>query len=115
MPAGYDAWKTTDPRDWYGRDDLEYNDYCDHVEFDVDILDGRARCDRCGETWCATQAQIDAEIERLREHDEWQRHQGRREFWRKLTLPIRWPLFRFLEKVWPKKSCSVLTDDEIPF
>ena len=27
----------------------------------------------------------------------------------------RWPIFRLLEKVWPRKSLSVLTDDEIPF
>jgi len=65
-----------------------------------------------------TSEEIDAELDRQANYQEEcereDRRQRRREFWRKLTLPIRWPIFRLLENVWPRKSLSVLTDDEFP-
>ena len=115
----YDQWKTRDPNDRAYYDD--YEEYepdferCDHDDYDADILTGRATCYRCGHSWYQTTEEINAAIERQREYSEWEERENRREFWRKLTLPVRWPIFRLLERVWPRKSLSVLTDDEIPF
>lgn len=110
----YDQWKTRDPND-RGYYDYEDEDPCDHEGAEIDILTGNWDCYRCGEHRGATQAEIDAELQFQREYAEHQEREYRREFWRKLTLPIRWPIFRLLERVWPRKSLTVLTDEEIPF
>lgn len=102
----YDQWKTDS-----GYDE---RDECYHEESDID-WEGRAHCAACGAVWTASKIEIDHQREQQAEYDTWCRQQERREFWRTLTLPIRWPIFRLLERVWPRKSLSVLTDDEIPF
>lgn len=102
----YDQWKTDS-----GYDEREE---CEHEVFEID-MEGRAHCDACSATWWAYPNEIRWQREQQAEYDTWCRKQERREFWRKLTLPIRWPIFRLLERVWPRKSLSVLTDDEIPF
>jgi hypothetical protein len=104
------------PEDEYGYDpELD----CEHDDYDIDVCMGRASCGCCSKVWYLDSAQIDAELDRQAAYHEdcerWERQQSRREFWRKLTLPIRWPIFRLLERLWPRKSLSVLTDDEIPF
>lgn len=116
----YDQWKTDsgyDERDEY--DDYDAERDCMHEHYEIDVCTGRAECDYCPASWHLTDEQIDAELERQANyHEECEREdrrQRRREFWRKLTLPIRWPIFRLLERIWPRKSLSVLTDDEIPF
>lgn len=118
----YDQWKTRDPNDHGYYDD--YDDYdaeieCCHEHYEIDVCTGRAECDYCDKSWYLSAEEIDAELERQANyHDDMEREerrQRRQEFWRKLTLPIRWPIFRLLERVWPRKSLSVLTDDEIPF
>lgn len=106
----YDAWKLASPDDDYD-DDPE----CDHDDYDVDILEGRARCNRCSESWHVTEEEVQRQIEHQRQYCEWEDRENRREFWRRLTHPIRWPIFRLLERIWPRKACNVLTDDEIPF
>jgi hypothetical protein len=106
----YDVWKLASPYDEYD-DEPE----CYHEDYDIDILEGRTYCNSCSESWYATEEQIAREIEHQREYAEWEDRQRRREFWRKLTLPIRWPVYRLLERIWPRKACSVLTNDEIPF
>ena len=108
----YDDWKLRAPEDEY---DYEEEDPCDHEDAETDCIDGRVVCHRCGAQWYASAEELAAEHQRLVEYHEWEERERRREFWRKLTLPIRWPIFRFLEKVWPRKSLTVLTDDEIPF
>lgn len=105
---GYDAWKLRSPDDDY--DEPE----CHHEEFDIDY-EGRAHCEMCGETWWADGDQIAAQREHQVEYDRWCRRQERREFWRKLTYPIRWPIFRLLDRIWLRKACRVLYDEEIPF
>ena len=102
----YDQWKTESGY-------LE-RDECCHEEYEID-MEGRAHCEMCSQTWWASEAEMAGQRERQIEYDSWCREEERREFWRKLTLPIRWPIFRLLEKVWPRKSLTVLTDDEIPF
>lgn len=113
----YDQWKTTDPADYY--DDYDAEIECEHEHYEIDVCMGRAECDYCSKSWYLTSEEIDAELDRQATYHEdcerWERQQRRRELWRKLTLPIRWPLFRLLERIWPRKSLVVLTDDEIPF
>lgn len=116
----YDQWKTRDPNDRGFYDDDEYDermeeDYCEHSDYEVDILSGRAECSRCPHSWYLTDEEISAEIDRQARHQEDVEREERREFWRRLTYPIRWFIFRVLERIWPRKSLSVLTDDEIPF
>jgi hypothetical protein len=52
----YDEWKLASPYD-------EYDEPCEHRDYEIDILDGCARC-ICGETWSVSQAEIEREIER---------------------------------------------------
>lgn len=105
---GYDAWKLASP------DDERPEDECSHEEYEINY-EGRAHCDCCGEGWWASTEEIQSQREREAEYDRWCRREERREFWRKLTYPIRWPIYRLLNRIWPRKSCSVLLDDEIPF
>jgi hypothetical protein len=68
--------------DWvdYGYDDFDDDpdpDFCDHEDYEPDIINGRAMCHQCGHTWWMTEAEIDAEIARIRAYDEWQREQER--------------------------------------
>ena len=90
------------------------DDECCHDEHEVNY-EGRAVCDRCAATWWASADEIRAQQRRVAEFDRWCRHEARREFWRNLAYPIRWPLYRLLQRVWPRRSAPVLTDDEIPF
>jgi hypothetical protein len=111
----YDQWKTTDPNDHGYYDDDEYDPEldCEHDDYDIDVCLGRASCNCCSKTWYLDNQQIDAELDRQANyHAECEREdcrQWRREFWRKVTLPIRWPVFRLLERLWPRKSLSVPT------
>ena len=43
--------------------DYDEDDVCDHVDYDTDILTGRAHCWRCGEAWWLTDAELRSEIE----------------------------------------------------
>lgn len=90
-------------------------DLCDHEDYDVDILSGRASCNNCLAHWYVDQEEVERQIEHQRRYSDWEERENRWEFWRKLTHPVRWPIYRLLERIWPRKSCSVLTDDEIPF
>ena len=107
----YDEWKLRSPDDEYGYDD----DPCDHEDYTVDIVDGSCWCLYCNEVWHGTADDIVAQIQHEAEYHEWEMKQYRREFWRKLTFPIRWPIFRLLEWIWPRRSHKVLDDSELPF
>lgn len=51
--------------DWEDRDDLDdwYDDEpCDHDDYEVDILTGRAACHRCGETWWLSSERLKQEL-----------------------------------------------------
>lgn len=118
-----DQWKTRSPDDErfqfypydYGEEEREPEDDCTHEDYERDILTGRATCNSCDHHWYLSDERVLADMGREAQYDEWQRRQDRREFWRRLSYPIRWPIFRVLERVWPRKACSVLLDDEIPF
>lgn len=115
MWSTYDRWKTRSPDDERWCDSFEGpEDECAHEDFETNS-EGRRSCCCCDHSWWPTTAEIETEQHLQREYDKWQRQEARREFWRKVTYPIRWPIYRLLEKIWPRKSCSVLLDDEIPF
>lgn len=103
----YDAWKLASPDD-------ERDEECWHEEYEIG-LDGRARCDRCGYSWWATSEQIESQRRLMADYDAYCAREERREYLRRLTAPIRWPIYRLLERIWPRKSVAVLSDDEIPF
>ena len=105
---GYDQWKLRSPYD----DGQE--DECDHDDYEID-MEGRAHCDACSATWWADRIEIDRQREQQAVYDTWYRQQERRECWRGLTYPVRMFVHRVLSRVWPRKACSALSDDEIPF
>ena len=104
----YDAWKLRSPEDEYPEAE------CYHEEYEID-WEGRAHCDRCGEAWWPGADEVRSQREASRAYDEHCRREERRERWRRLTWWVRWPIFRLLDKAWPRRSLSVLHDDEIPF
>lgn len=104
----YDAWKLRSPDDEYEHAE------CHHESFEID-MEGRAHCDDCYESWWATADEIHTQREQQAEYDAWCARQERRVFWLRLTHPVRWTLHLILQKVWPRKSMSVLADEEIPF
>jgi hypothetical protein len=118
---GYDSWKLRSPEDEYGGyyDAYDRECDCDHEDYDIDVCTGRASCNLCSHHWYLDSCEIDAELDRQARYHEGmereERRHRRRQFWRRLTYPFRWPIFRMLQRIWPRKSLSVLTDDEIPF
>ena len=109
----YDAWKLASPYDEY--------EECYHDDYDID-LEGRAHCSTCNETWWPSVAEMKHLRHLDEQYDKHCRREERREFWRNLrrkpidwTYPIRFRLYRLLERIWSRKSCWPLTDDEIPF
>lgn len=118
---GYDAWKLRSPDDDYGwhpdegpeaSNDCEMENGC-RVIWEINS-EGLASC-VCGLEWIPSaeeKAAFLAAKADLRRHE---RRERDREFWRRLTYPIRWPIFRLLEKVWPRKAMRVLDDSEVPF
>jgi hypothetical protein len=106
----YDSWKLASPDDY-----CDDPDPCDHEDYEINIVDGRCWCHKCGEVWHASKEEISLQIQHEAEYHEWERTQQRREFWLKLTRPIRWPIFRLMERIWPRHATRVLDDGEIPF
>jgi hypothetical protein len=89
------------------------------ADYDIDTIEGRCHRHRRGDSWYATEEEIisaiDSESVYARYVDELNHRQWWRDLFARLTLPIRWPIFRLLERVWPRKASGVLLDDEIPF
>jgi hypothetical protein len=46
-------------------------DECDHEEYEVDILLGRAQCCRCPHSWYQSEDEVRREIERIAAYDEY--------------------------------------------
>lgn len=104
--SDYDRWKLRSPyddKDQWDEDDLEP---CDHDDYDVDLLEGRATCGRCGESWAMSNASIDRYLAMLAEYDRWDRQQRH-----PLTRLRQW-----IVDLWSRvRRPSVADDDEIPF
>jgi hypothetical protein len=101
----YDAWKLRSPYD-----DEDYQDGCDHPDPEIDILDGMYRC-HCGHSWCATEQDIKAEIDRMVAAEEEWRRQMRWKWWHDLCDRVR-SLFPGRPRV---PATMFKTDDDIPF
>lgn len=84
------------------------DDPCDHDDYETDLLDGRCRCDRCGESWYATAAEIDAQLRFETEYHEAMERENRRQWWRD-----RWDSVKSLFH-WRKRP-QFVSDDDIPF
>ena len=55
------CWDYDDPSDYDPQWEYDDADPCDHEDYDVDILTGRAHCCRCGEAWWLTGEQLSQE------------------------------------------------------
>lgn len=42
----------------YDEDEGDGTETCDHIDYDLDTITGRARCDDCGKRWDATEIEI---------------------------------------------------------
>ncbi|MDB5612088.1 MAG: hypothetical protein JWP25_8988 [Bradyrhizobium sp.] len=101
---GYDAWKLREP-DW----DDEPEDECEHEEYEVDILVGRAHCCRCPHSWWQTNEEIAAETRRIADYYEWQRQQESRWFQFKERMRSWW------RSIWQRRKRPAKVVDDIPF
>lgn len=115
----YDAWKLASP------DDERADDECHHEEFEID-LEGRARCDECGETWWASDDEIAHQRCMNETYDRYCRQMERRQRWREHwikwvlvpTLPLRMWLQGVAWRAFPKRrriNRFLSVDDKIPF
>lgn len=104
--------------DWPDEDGIED---CDHEDFDVDILTGRAECDRCTHSWTMTAAEFAAwEVSWHHAQEAWERHvrsQCRAAAIEPFLRPFRLA-WRWLRARWTPARIAVFgyrDDDEIPF
>lgn len=98
MTSAYE-WDLEDD-DWGDEDDM-----CDHDDYDIDILDGRKRCYRCGESWFMTDEELD-------HHEEMQRAADA--YYARLESP--WYRFKeWMASLFSRRSVEEIDDDEIPF
>ena len=101
---GYDEWKLRSPYD-------EYDEPCDHEDYDIDILDGRARCDRCGESWYASNEEVLAMVDHMARYAEYEEQENRRQWWRDIYYKFTAPLRPF--RRWRARRSGY--NDDIPF
>lgn len=99
----YDAWKLASPYD---------DDLCDHDDYDVDILDGRAHCNRCPESWYVSEEEVARQIEHQAAYHEQLERENSRQWWRDLFSPATNLLWRFKKAL---RHREAIIDDDIPF
>lgn len=104
---------------WLDDDDYEPQDECEHDNYEIDILTGRAECDTCYHSWPATSEEIAAAVRHQRQYHEWEERENRRQWWRDLFAPITGPVRRTVERfrIWRDSRTfqPSVGDDEIPF
>lgn len=88
--------------------DDDYDDPCDHESYDINTIDGRATCERCGESWYATDDQILSAIDAEAAYAQYQEGEERRQWWRD-----RWDTVKAFFR-WRKPN-HLVPDDDIPF
>lgn len=97
----------------YVDDDREdEDDPCDHEEYDTDLLSGRCQCWRCGESWCASGAEMDRELRFQSEYAEAMDRENRRQWWEDLYYKATFFLRPWRRWRARRKSGA---DDDIPF
>ncbi len=93
---------------WNDEDDYDEEDPCDHEDREIDILDGRARCPRCGESWWATNDEVLEQVDHEARYAEYEEQENRRQWWRDGWETVKsW--FRW------RKPSRFVSDDDIPF
>lgn len=97
---GYDAWKLASPYD-------EYDEPCDHEDREIDTIEGRARCHRCGESWYASEEEILIAIDSEAAYARYEERETRRQRWFNLWEKIR--------TIIPCRKRALVNDDDIPF
>jgi len=106
----YDDWKLASPYD----DGPER----DHEDYDIDILDGRGRCWRCGESWYVSNEEINAELDRqARYHDDMEREE-RKQWWRDRFAPLLDPIKSLKRRLFEwhlRRQFPGHVEDDIPF
>ena len=105
---GYDEWKLRSPYD-------DYEDPCDHEDYDIDILTGEWWCPNCNERRTATEAEIVMMYRHMAEYAEYEERENRRQWWRDLFWPIFWVRHKISAGCFRFKRGPAATDDEIPF
>jgi hypothetical protein len=106
-----------DEREYACEYDDEDRDYCEHEEYEIDVLTGRAECDYCGVSWWATTEQIEAEQNRMAQYSEWAAEQDAIERRRERWVWVHRLWLKAVDALWlrTRKPRHLLTDDEIPF
>jgi hypothetical protein len=103
--------------DWVEEYDDAPRDECDHDDYEIDILTGRAECNFCPHTWYLTSEEIEHEIQRQARYHEDMERENRRQWWSDLFWAARHPLatlhWELQKRGWFRPRA--LTDDEIPF
>jgi hypothetical protein len=117
----YDAWKTREDDDpYYDEYPSEEEDpdpaYCDHEDYEADILTGEASCHRCGHRWVQTNEEIAAECRRQADYHEAMERAERRERWLWWWDALRHAAGRWRSrfKGWRQPKRAAI-DDDIPF
>lgn len=100
--------------DWDGPGESDYDEPCDHEDYDGDAIGGRAICYRCGHAWCMTAEEIAREHRHWAEYAQWEDEQYRRERWERLLAPWHWLRDR-ISGLFRRKQHAGVLDDEIPF
>ena len=108
----YYHWKTRSPDDDWDdptADDYPYEDEpCDHEDYDINIVDGRASCHRCGESWYASEEEILNVIDGMAAYAQYEERENRRQGWRDIWYSVK----SFFSRRRPKQT---VTDDDLPF
>lgn len=105
-----------DNEPWYNA--LDDDDPCDHEDREINIVDGRAFCWRCGEAWHATAAEIQAQIDHEADYNDHMEREERRQWWRDRLWPLPgwWEAARSMFRRRKTAAPNVwASDDEIPF
>lgn len=95
-------------------------EYCDHDDYEIDILTGRVSCYGCDHSWWATNDQIKAEAERQAAYFEWEAEQHRpwnrfKEWAKNQLRGLKILMFYGVKILWPLRHRPIEMDDEIPF
>lgn len=99
----YDAWKLASPDEYDDRENL-----CDHEDYDVDIVTGRASCNHCLANWYVGEEEIQRQIAHEAAYHEEMERENRRQWWRDLWASVRSIFTR-------RKRAAAITDDDVPF
>lgn len=106
MPWNDDSWK--DSYDWkLASPDDDRENLCDHEDYDVDIVTGRASCNDCLAHWYVSDEEIQLQIEHEAAYHERMERESRHQWWRDLWASIR--------SIIPHRKRAFVNHDDIPF